>query len=74
MPDSGFLFLSGVCLFVGASLFLYPNAVLKLSKALNRTLKEMDDQLIRYRYMVGLLTFVATYAFFKIALYLPSFR
>ena len=74
MPDTGFLFLSLVSLIVGTGLFLVPGALLKASEALNRTLGRLDDQLIRHRYVVGMLAFVAGYAFFKMAVLLPSLR
>jgi len=74
MPDSGFLFLSFVSLWVGAALFLAPKALAKLSSTLNRTLTVLDDRLIRNRYVVGLLAFAASYAFFKIAMTLPALR
>ena len=74
MPDTGFLFLSAVSVVVGTSLVLFPRAVLKLSGALNRTLAAVDEHFIRYRYFIALLAFAAGYAFFQIALLLPSLR
>jgi len=74
MPDSGFLFMSFVSLFVGVSLFLAPKALARASSALDRTLGVLDEQLIRNRYVFGLLAFAASYAFFKIALALPTLR
>ncbi len=68
MPDSGLLFLSLASLIVGTLLFLHPKAILVCSSFLNRTLVVLDDALIRRRYVVGLLAFIASYAFFKLAL------
>ena len=72
MPDSGFLFLSIISVFTGMMLFLAPNLIVKVSERLNKTLGVLDQQLLRHRYVAGLLAFVASYAFFKIALLLPS--
>ena len=74
MPNMGFICLSLASLLVGALLFLYPRALLRLSTQLNRTLSVLDDQLIRRRYIVGLLAFAASYAFFQIALLLPALK
>ena len=74
MPDTRFLFLSLASLVAGVSLFLYPKAVERLSSVLNQTLVVLDEQLVRHRYVVGLGAFIASYAFFKLALLLPAFR
>ena len=74
MPDTGFLFLSLVSVVLGSALVLFPKGVVKLSSALNRTLAAVDERFIRYRYAVALLAFAASYAFFQIALLLPSLR
>ncbi len=74
MPDTGFLVLSLGAVVLGTLLFLYPNALLKVSNLLNRTMVMLDKELMRYRYVVGLLAFAASYAFFKIALTLPLLR
>lgn len=74
MPDSGFLALSLLSVVVGVMLFLAPKAIMKFSGLLNRTMTVLDDQLIHHRYVMGVLAFVASYAFFKIALMLPALR
>ena len=74
MPDSGFLVLSLLSIIVGVMLFLMPKAIVKFSGLLNRTMAVVDEQLIRHRYVMGGLAFVASYAFFKIALMLPALR
>ena len=74
MPDTGFLFLSLASVMLGAALVLFPQAVTKLSSALNRTLAAVDESFIRYRYVVALAAFAASYAFFQLALLLPSLR
>ena len=74
MPDTGLLFLSFLSVLVGSSLFLYPHAMMKVSNALNRTLAILDESIIQYRYLIGLLAFGAGYAFFKLALLLPLLR
>ena len=74
MPDSGCLFLSIASLLVGVLLFLNPRALAGLSAWLNRTMTILDKSIIRHRYVVGLLAFGASYAFFKLALLLPSLR
>lgn len=73
MPDRGCLILSVVGLIMGTMFFLFPNGLLKLSKALNRALvADPDEQLLRYRYLVGALCFVASYGVFKLALLIPA--
>lgn len=72
MPDTGFLFLSMMSVLVGATLFLAPNVILKVGQQLNRTLVVLDQGLLRHRYVMGVLAFLAGYAFFKIALLLPA--
>ena len=74
MPDTGFLFLSLASVLLGTLLVLFPQAVVKLSSVLNRTLAAVDDVFLRYRYFVALLAFAASYAFFQIALTLPAVR
>lgn len=74
MPDSGMLIFSLVCLVVGVVLFLYPQAIMKLSGFLNRTLTVLDQPLIRKRYFVGLMAFIASYAFFKLAFWVPLLK
>ena len=74
MPDTGFLFLSLASVLLATLLVLSPNTVVKLSSALNRTLAAVDGPLLRYRYVVAILVFAASYAFFQIALLLPTLR
>ena len=74
MPDTGFLFLSLASLVIGAAMILFPDAVLGASEFLNRTMQVLDKPLMRHRHLVGFVTFAASYAFFKIALWLPALR
>ena len=74
MPDTGFLFLSLLSLLIGVMLFLYPKSFTRFSKAVNRTLTVVDDRLMRRRYLVGLMAFIGSYAFFRLALLLPALR
>lgn len=68
MPDTGCLLLSLLSVVVGGMFILVPDALLKLSGALNRTPATLDRWLIRHRYLAGLLAFGASYAFFRLAL------
>ncbi len=74
MPDSGCIGLSLGSVVLGTLLFLYPGALGRVSSLLNRTLVSLDERLLRYRYFFGLLAFGASYAFFKLAVLLPSLR
>ena len=74
MPDTGFLCLSLLSVVLGALLILKPSTLSKLSSRLNRTITVLDDGLIRHRHVTGLLAFVASYAFFQLALMLPHAR
>ena len=71
MPDTGFLTLSLLATVMGAVLFLFPDGVHKLSGLLNRTIAAVDEPLLRYRYLIGVLSFVASYALFRLALWVP---
>lgn len=74
MPDSGMLFLSLACVVLGMMLFLQPTAIMKLNELFNRKVGNLGEECVRHRYVMGLTTFVASYAFFKLALLLPSLR
>ena len=74
MPDTGFLFLSTLCLMAAVSFILFPNPLLKLSTALNRTLVMLDQRLMRHRYLMGALLFVVSYLLFNLALRIPELR
>ena len=74
MPDTGMIVLSLLCVVVGVALILSPHFLLELSVRLNRTHGPLDQKLIRHRYIMGLFTFGASYAFFKLSLWLPALR
>jgi hypothetical protein len=74
MPDTGFLALSAVCLVAAVLFVLYPDALLKLNGALNRTLVVMDHSLAKHRYVVAVALFVVSYLLFRLALMVPGFR
>lgn len=73
MLDRGYLLLSVVGLLLGTMFFLFPNALLRASQAMNRVLMAAaDEQVMRYRYLVGLLFYLASYGIFKLALLLSA--
>jgi len=72
MPDTGMLLLSVLAACVGALLFLFPHGLQQLSGLLNRTIAACDESLMRYRHVIGVLAFVASYAFFQMALMLGA--
>ena len=74
MPDTGFLFLSLLSVFIGSMLVLYPNGLVQVGNTLNRTITALDQWLVRYRYVTALLAFVGSYAFFRVAILLPGMR
>lgn len=74
MPDSGLLVMSLVCLVGGVGFVLFPHPLQAISQALNRTLVALDERLIRYRYVCGLLLFLVSYLCFRLALLVPSLR
>ena len=74
MPDTGFLLLSGICLLAGVGFVLFPDPLLRLSTALNRTLTVLDQKLVRFRYMVGVVLFGVSYMLFNLALQVPGLR
>ena len=74
MPDTGVLFLSLLCVTAGVAFVLFPNPLLKVSEALNKTLTVLDQRLMRHRYLVALLLFVVSYLLFSIALLVPEIR
>lgn len=68
MPDRYLLSLSAVVLVCGVMLFLFPAGLIRFSRWVNRLLAAPDQLLMRYRYLVGLLCFVASYCLFRLAL------
>ena len=72
MPDTGMVVLSLICVVAGVGLILSPHFLLEVSLRLNRTHGPLDQKLIRHRYLVGALAFLASYSFFKLALWLPQ--
>jgi len=72
MSDSGMLFLSLTSIVVGGALFLSPKFLLALSSRLNISRGTVDQWVVRYRYIAGVLAFVAGYGFFRLALLLPT--
>lgn len=72
MPDSGMIFFSVASVVVGSLLFLSPQSLVGLGHWLNTSLVTCDSWLIRHRYTTGVLAFAASYAFFRLALLLPS--
>ncbi len=69
-PNLGCLVLSLLCLGVGVWLVLFPHNLLETSRTLNRTLTVLDEYLIRYRYVIGLILVVVSYGLFRLALLL----
>ena len=74
MPDTGFLLLSALAVITAVLFVLFPNPLLKLSASLNRTLTVLDSQLMRYRYLVAILLFAASYLLFKASFLVPHLR
>ena len=74
MPDSGLLMLSALCVVGGISIILYPNALLKLNEVLNRTLMALDQRLMRFRHVIGVVLLLVSYLFFRLALLVPGMR
>ena len=70
MPGTGLFLLSMLCFMGGVSFALFPHALLKLSKTLNRSLLVLDVHLMRYRYLVGFLFMLTGYGVFQLALML----
>lgn len=70
MPNTGCLLLSLICLVLGVSFILFPRVLQEASRTLNRTLTVLDDRLIRYRYLMGLMLVVASYSLFRLSLLL----
>jgi len=74
MPDTGCLLLSLLSVVGGAIFVLFPDALMKLSGALNRTITVLDQRLMGYRYILGVLLFLLSYGLFRLALLLPTLR
>ena len=74
MPDTGLLMVSLICLVAGVAFILYPHPLLNLSRALNRTLEVLDESLIRYRYVLGVLLAVVSYLLFRLAFLVPALQ
>ena len=53
---------------------MFPHPLLGISQSLNRTLVSLDERLIRYRYLCGVVLFVVSYLCFQLALLVPGIR
>ena len=63
--------IGSLVLLVGGVLVLFaPNALRKLNAVLTHRLLDMDEQLMRYRYVVGLLMLLVSYALVRLSLLL----
>ena len=60
--------ISTISLVAGVLMFLEPRLVVKLNDALTRNLAALDQPMMRFRYLVGLLLMVSGYLFFRLAL------
>ena len=74
MVDPLSLVLSVMCLIAAVGFVLFPDPLLKLSGALNRTLIVLDSKLMRHRYLVSLVLFGVSYMLFRIALLVPHIQ
>ena len=74
MVETSVLLLSLICVGLGAAFVLFPRAMLAASRAMNRTLAAVDESLMRYRYLIGLLFFAVSYGLFRLALLMPLSR
>ena len=72
MADATCLFLSLMCLLAAIMLMLFPVSVKQASRALDRTLAVVDDQLVKHRYVFGLVLFLVSYSLFRLALLIPN--
>ncbi len=72
MADSRLLLVSLLCVIIGGTLFLFPKGLAGLNQRLNTSLVLLDQWLIRYRYIIGVLAFVAGYGLFRLALLSPA--
>lgn len=70
MPDSRLLLVSLLCVVIGGTFFLFPKVLAGLSQRLNISHGTLEQWIIRYRYITGVLAFAAGYAFFRLALLL----
>jgi len=68
MPNAWLLFASFASLVVAILLILGPDVLRKLSVALNRSLTVADDSLLRYRHVLGVIAFLASYGLFRLSL------
>ena len=68
MSQTGCLVLSLLFLVAAVAFILFPRGLLSLSRAMNRTLIVLDDQLVRHRYLVSLVLFAVSYMVFKLSL------
>lgn len=74
MPETGCILLSVLSLVLGAMFILFPERLGKLSAALNRTMAAVDERILRYRHLIGLVLFGLGYGLFKVSLMLSSLR
>lgn len=60
--------ISTISLVAGVLMFLGPRLVVRLNDVLTRHLATLDQPMMRFRYLVGLLLMVSGYLFFRLAL------
>ena len=72
MPNRGLCLVSLLCVGFTVLMFLFPNVVAGANRLLNRTVAALDEPLLRYRYVLGVLLAVAAYCVFRLAVLLPN--
>ena len=70
MSHSYALAVSAMCLVAGVAMMLWPASMLRLSRALNRSIVAFDEPMIRHRRVMSLLLFTASYSMFRVALWM----
>ena len=59
-------------LVVGVLFFLGPNVVKQLNVVLDRSIRVVDANVMKYRYLIGLVLLLLSYAMFRLALLVRS--
>ncbi len=73
MSDQLVLACSGLCVFAGVMMILFPKTVLKISTELNRRALDVDQLMIRHRYIVGLLLCAMSFGILQMALIIIAY-
>lgn len=70
MPEHRLIACSMIAVVLAVMFIMFPGILLHASRTMNRTMVSLDESLMRYRYLLGVLCAVMAYGLFRMALLL----